>query len=103
MRDTTSECKTDSWFARLPLGHLEETNGRAPAIRVDDGRVGGLIEIGFLDIAEGQRPESSDPQGIVGIASQGPKSRHGANVRELQHAVIGKLSRGCRREIVTLR
>nr|WP_157746455.1 hypothetical protein [Micromonospora inositola] len=64
---------TGSWFVRVPLGHLEETNGRAPAIQVDDGRVVGLVETGFLDIAEGQRPESSDPLGIVGIASQGPK------------------------------
>src|SRR5690349_7962899 len=80
-------------LAGLALGYLQEADGGAHAIRVNYGRLVGLVETEFLDVAESPRPESCDPLRIVRIAPQGPESRHGANVRDLRPAVIGSAVR----------
>src|SRR6201996_5692105 len=38
-------------LGRLAFGHLEEADGRTPAVGVDDRRIAGFVEAGFFDVA----------------------------------------------------
>ena len=69
-----------SVLRRLAFRHPQPSDGRALALRIDDGRAIGVVITRFRHVAEGRRPEVREQVGILRVTSKGPVSSHDERV-----------------------